>query len=78
VPRPQATVEYRRGDTLVMYTDGLVERRTEDIDVGLDRLVGAMRGMRGLPPEELADGLLAEMANPDGQQDDVSLMVTRL
>lgn len=78
VPRPQATVEYRRGDTLVMYTDGLVERRTEDIDVGLDRLVVAMRGMRGLPPEELADGLLAEMANPDGQQDDVSLMVTRL
>ncbi|WP_234343571.1 SpoIIE family protein phosphatase [Streptomyces sp. NRRL F-5123] len=78
VPRPQATVEYGRGDTLVLYTDGLIERRHEDIDVGLDRLVDAVRELRTLPPEEMADGLLAAMADPGGQQDDVSLMVVRL
>ena len=78
VPRPQATVEYRTGDTLVMYTDGLIERREEDIDVGLRRLAAAVRQLRHLPPEELADELLAAMANPAGQEDDVSLMVTRL
>lgn len=78
VPRPQATVEYRPGDTLVMYTDGLIERREEDIDVGLHRLAAAVRQLRHLPPEGLADGLLAAMANPAGQEDDVSLMVIRL
>ncbi|MFI0939504.1 SpoIIE family protein phosphatase [Streptomyces sp. NPDC021020] len=78
VPRPQATVEYRRGDLLVMYTDGLIERRDEDIDVGLDRLVSAVRELRSLTPEELADGLLTAMARPDGSEDDVSLMVVRL
>ncbi|WP_333769161.1 PP2C family protein-serine/threonine phosphatase [Streptomyces sp. IBSBF 2435] len=78
VPRPQATVGYRRGDILVMYTDGLIERRHEDIDVGLDRLVAATRDLRHLPPEQLADGLLRAMADPSGDQDDVSLIVTRL
>lgn len=78
VPRPQATAEYHPGDTLVMYTDGLVERRGEDIDVGLDRLVAATRNLCHLPPELLADGLLHAMTNPAGQHDDVSLMVTRL
>lgn len=78
VPRPQATVEYRTGDILVMYTDGLIERREEDIDVGIGRLVAATRDMRHLPSDELADGLLLAMAAPNGQQDDISLMVTRL
>ncbi|WUH93789.1 SpoIIE family protein phosphatase [Streptomyces sp. NBC_00433] len=78
VPRPQATAEYRAGDLLVLYTDGLIERRGEDIDAGLARLVAVTCELRGLPPEELADGLLRALANPDGQQDDISLMVTRL
>jgi hypothetical protein len=34
--------------------------------------------LRHLPTEELADELLAAMANPAGQEDDVSLMVVRL
>lgn len=78
VPRPQATVEYSPGDLLVMYTDGLIERRGEDIDAGLDRLAAVTRELRDLPPEDLADGLLHALANPDGQQDDISLMVARL
>lgn len=32
VSRPEATADFRTGDTLVLYTDGLVERRREDID----------------------------------------------
>ncbi|WP_237405132.1 PP2C family protein-serine/threonine phosphatase [Actinacidiphila reveromycinica] len=78
VPRPQATADYRPGDILVLYTDGLIERRGEDIDVGLGRLVDAVRALRALPPEEVADGLLRAMAGPAGQQDDISLLVTRL
>ncbi|WP_335980583.1 PP2C family protein-serine/threonine phosphatase [Streptomyces sp. CA2R106] len=78
VPRPQATADYRDGDLLVLYTDGLIERRGEDIDAGIDRLIEGVRTLRALPPEEAADGLLRVMADPAGQQDDISLLITRL
>jgi hypothetical protein len=38
VPRARAAVPYTCGDTLVLYTDGLVERRNEDIDTSVQRL----------------------------------------
>ncbi len=78
VPRPQATVEFAPGDTLVLYTDGLVERRGEDLDVGLTRLADAARELRVQPVERFADALLARLADPSGQRDDVSLLVMRL
>ncbi|MEU4464626.1 SpoIIE family protein phosphatase [Streptomyces sp. NPDC024017] len=79
VPRPQAGLSYIRGDTLVLYTDGLIERRDEDIDVGLARLIDALARSGTLPVEELADGLLAEMGVPGGgQDDDIALVVVRL
>ncbi|WP_435135520.1 PP2C family protein-serine/threonine phosphatase [Actinacidiphila sp. bgisy144] len=78
VPRPQATADYRDGDLLVLYTDGLIERRGEDIDAGIGRLIEGVRTLRALPPEEVADGLLRVMADPAGQQDDISLLITRL
>ncbi|MGW0472783.1 PP2C family protein-serine/threonine phosphatase [Streptomyces coeruleorubidus] len=79
VPRPQAGLPYLRGDTLVLYTDGLIERRDEDIDIGLARLIDALARSGTLPVEELADGLLAEMGVPGGgQDDDIALVVVRL
>jgi PAS domain S-box-containing protein len=78
VPRPQATADYRAGDTLVLYTDGLIERRGEDIDVGLGRLADALRDLRTAPPEDVAETLLRVMAAPGDQQDDISLLVVRL
>lgn len=78
VPRPQATVEYREGDLLLLYTDGLIERRFEDIDVGITRLTAALRTLRHHPPEHLADHLLEAMAAPTGQQDDISLLAIAL
>lgn len=42
VPRPQAGIQYRPGDTLVLCTDGLIERHGEDIDAGLTRLTDAL------------------------------------
>jgi Stage II sporulation protein E (SpoIIE) len=35
IPRPGATVSFSPGGPLVLYTDGLIERRREEIDVGL-------------------------------------------
>ncbi|MEU6178803.1 PP2C family protein-serine/threonine phosphatase [Streptomyces coeruleorubidus] len=78
VPRPQAGLSYTRGDTLVLYTDGLIERRGEDIDTGLTRLIDALAQYGTLPVENLADGLLAHMGVSGGGRDDIALVVVRL
>jgi len=77
VPRPQAELAYREGSILVLYTDGLVERRDDDIDVGLARLARALTCHRTLPSESLADALLADLV-PGGATDDTALVVLRL
>ncbi|MET7697697.1 GAF domain-containing SpoIIE family protein phosphatase [Streptomyces sp. NPDC005485] len=63
-------------DTLVMFTDGLVERRGEDIDVSLARLAGLR-----LPPEasvdELLDGLLVRL-DAHRAEDDVAVLAARI
>ncbi|MEV5748334.1 SpoIIE family protein phosphatase [Actinoallomurus sp. NPDC052308] len=76
VPRPQATLQYGPGDTLVLYTDGLIERRDEDIDIGVARLTAALAEYRGLPPQDLADALLDRLRS--GASDDIALVVVRL
>ncbi|MCX4852760.1 SpoIIE family protein phosphatase [Streptomyces canus] len=76
--RPEATAPFDEGATLVLYTDGLIERRTEDIDIGLARLSGTLTRHRHAAPEDLADALLAELLPPTGNTDDTALVVIRL
>ncbi|MFF5019922.1 PP2C family protein-serine/threonine phosphatase [Streptomyces sp. NPDC001165] len=78
VPRPQAVLPYTPGDTLVLYTDGLIERRGEDIDVGLQRLTDALGRRARHSPEHLADALLAHLGVSSGARDDIALIVLRL
>ncbi|EGX58137.1 magnesium or manganese-dependent protein phosphatase [Streptomyces zinciresistens K42] len=78
VPRPQAGTSYRHGDTLILYTDGLIERRDEDIDTGLNRLTSALGGLTALHPERLADALLTELGVSGGARDDIALVAVRL
>ncbi|RCG27715.1 protein phosphatase [Streptomyces diacarni] len=77
-PRAQATRAYLPGDILVLYTDGLIERRDEDIDTGLARLTATVSERGSLGPEDLADALLAGMGVSEGSGDDVALVVIRL
>lgn len=76
--QPQAVLPYTRGDALVLYTDGLIERRGEDIDTGLDRLTDALTHHARLAPERLADALLARLGLSSGARDDIALIVVRL
>ncbi|MFE2475033.1 SpoIIE family protein phosphatase [Streptomyces sp. NPDC059389] len=78
LPRPQATTAFSDGDTLVLYTDGLVERRREDIDVSLDRLAEALVRHRAADPERIADALLVDLLSVGGATDDTALIVVRL
>ncbi|GAA3478432.1 SpoIIE family protein phosphatase [Streptomyces yanii] len=78
VPRPQAAVPFTSGDTLVLYTDGLIERRGEDIDAGLHRLTDVLAASSRLSPDHLADTVLSRLGVSGGGDDDIALIVVRL
>ncbi|GAA2656043.1 hypothetical protein GCM10010400_11100 [Streptomyces aculeolatus] len=78
IPRPQSKVPFSEGATLVLYTDGLIERRREDIDVGLNRLAASLIRHQGTEPEALAGALLDDLTPPAGATDDIALVVIRL
>ncbi len=64
------------GTTVVLYTDGLVERRGESLDDGLARLREAAEEYAGLGPNQLSDALRSRMA-PD-PHDDVAMLTVRV
>ncbi|MEV6839086.1 SpoIIE family protein phosphatase [Streptomyces sp. NPDC051133] len=78
VPRPQANATYHAEDTLILYTDGLIERRGEDIDAGLTRLTSTLAACTGFGAERLADALLARLGLTSGAGDDIAMVVVRL
>lgn len=75
--RGERVVELVEGSTLLLFTDGLVERRDAGLDDGIDRLVGALSEYGGSDPERLCDELLRVVA-PGGNDDDIALLVLRV
>nr|WP_246405539.1 SpoIIE family protein phosphatase [Modestobacter versicolor] len=65
------------GATLVLFTDGLVESRTSDIDAGLARLRTAARRRATTDPDELCDRLLGDLAGTHRADDIALLALTR-
>jgi GAF domain-containing protein len=76
VRRHDHTVLIEPGDTLLLYTDGLVERVTEGIDEGMARLVAALTGSQGLSLDDLCDAALAQL--PLSRRDDVAMLALRI
>jgi serine phosphatase RsbU (regulator of sigma subunit) len=72
----EATFDLVPGATLLCYTDGLVERRDEDIDTGLDRLVRTVTDLGDQPLPRLLGRVLAEM-RADGAPDDTAVLALR-
>ena len=70
-------VQLEAGATLVLYTDGLIERRREPITTGLERLLRAC-STGPAEPAALCDHLLGEMLGDHMTQDDVALLAVTL
>jgi sigma-B regulation protein RsbU (phosphoserine phosphatase) len=76
IPRSDATTDLPAGSTLLLYTDGLVERRGEHLDRGMTRLRRDMVSLAGEQVEDVVGHLLRSMgADAD---DDVALLALRI
>ena len=65
------------GSLLLLYTDGLIERRGESMDAGFARLATAAAGCARLPAGTACAALLEQMAANDGYGDDVAIVAVR-
>jgi serine/threonine-protein kinase RsbW len=73
-PRSEAALTLEPGARLLLYTDGLFERRNRSLDEGLDRLVDEFERRRDLPLSTLIDELTEAMLADEQGQDDVCLL----
>ncbi|WP_411122976.1 SpoIIE family protein phosphatase [Streptomyces sp. x-19] len=75
VPFETTELHLPEGTQIVLYTDGLVEERTRDIDVGMEMLRGAL-SRPGRSPEENCRAVLDRLL-PERPRDDVALLIAR-
>ena len=73
-PAINVTCELPVGGTVACFTDGLIERRDESIDVGLERL---RRVLHAGPPDEVCGSVMAQMIGSRVLVDDTALLVFR-
>ncbi|MCX4850920.1 SpoIIE family protein phosphatase [Streptomyces sp. NBC_00893] len=71
-----AELEVAEGTQFVLYTDGLIEDRTRDIDVGFELLRQALAGHPGRSPEDSCQAVLDALL-PERPKDDVALLIAR-
>jgi serine phosphatase RsbU (regulator of sigma subunit) len=65
------------GDRVLIYTDGLIERRTEALDEGIQRLRDSMAETADLPLDDALDKILGEVAPADREDDVCALILER-
>ncbi|BBY17778.1 SpoIIE family protein phosphatase [Mycolicibacterium litorale] len=75
--RPEARTTIRARATLLLYTDGLVERRRKALIDGISRAAALFRDGRAATLDDLANRLMSGLAPVAGYQDDVVLLLYR-
>jgi serine phosphatase RsbU (regulator of sigma subunit) len=75
--RQESVVTLDRGSTVLLYTDGLIERRDADLDAGMVRLRTTLIELADRPLEELLDEVLERLVH-GRPEDDVALVAVRL
>jgi anti-sigma regulatory factor (Ser/Thr protein kinase) len=76
-PRPQAHLTMPARATLLLYTDGLVERRRVALEHGINRASALVQDGRTATLDDLADQIMARLSPSGGYQDDVVLLLYR-
>jgi serine phosphatase RsbU (regulator of sigma subunit) len=74
--RPTATVPFLPGDALLAFTDGLIERRDEHLDTGMDRLLRACHQLGSGPLHQSLVELIETVHDPT-RDDDLAALVLR-
>jgi serine phosphatase RsbU (regulator of sigma subunit) len=74
--RRQVSVPFHVGDTVLAFTDGLIERRDEDIDAGQDRVLGALATLAHPNLSAALDVVVEQLRDPD-RDDDVAALAAR-
>ena len=72
--RTSATVSLPPGAVMLLYTDGLIERRGEDLDVGFERLRAAVHAG---DPEVVCRHVIRQLVGAAGPADDVAMVAVR-
>jgi PAS domain S-box-containing protein len=76
-PRTDHVTELAVGSTVLLHTDGLVERRDRDLQEGTEQLRAVLEDSADLPLERLCDRVLRRLFLPDAE-DDVALLAVRV
>lgn len=75
--RPESVTRLPPGASLMLFTDGLIEARDADLDDGLRHLAAAVSARASAPLSALVDGVLAELVDAAGADDDIALVAVR-
>jgi PAS domain S-box-containing protein len=75
--RPEASLTMPARATLLLYTDGLVERRRQPLDKGIALVTDLVQDGSGSALEDLASEIMGRLAPDGGYQDDVALLLYR-
>ncbi|MDT9682420.1 SpoIIE family protein phosphatase [Streptomyces sp. TRM76323] len=75
--RPEAECVMPARGTLLLYTDGLVERRRRPLTAGIDQASEAVQDGRDIAVDDLATHVMTRLAPADGYDDDVALLLYR-
>jgi serine phosphatase RsbU (regulator of sigma subunit) len=75
--RAVRSAEFRAGDRLLLYTDGLVERRGEEAESAEARLIAALQTPRAGDLEEWLSAVVEELRDPTRDDDVAALLVAR-
>ncbi|MGY5627566.1 SpoIIE family protein phosphatase [Streptomyces sp. UC1A3] len=75
--RPESTCTVPARATLLLYTDGLVERRRRPLTAGIDQAGEAVQAGRDVAVDDLATHVMSQLAPSGGFDDDVALLLYR-
>ncbi|MEU5754059.1 SpoIIE family protein phosphatase [Streptomyces sp. NPDC047829] len=75
--RPEGTCTVPARATLLLYTDGLVERRRRPLTAGIDQAGEAVQAGRDVAVDDLATHVMSQLAPSGGYDDDVALLLYR-